>query len=169
MDIRILAATNIDLQHAAEQGTFRRDLYYRLSVLPILVPPMRERREDLPALARRLLQDLHSADPPDLSREVLDVLQRHAWPGNVRELRNTLERALILSRGAPIGPQHLPAELRAGPGPPPLPVGRMEDVERQHIQRVLEAEKGNRTRAAAVLGISRSTLKRKLKDLGLKE
>jgi PAS domain S-box-containing protein len=166
-DARILAATNVNLMQAAERGTFRRDLYYRLSVVPICVPPLRERREDIPALAHRIVRDLAGAEQPALDRVVLEALQRYGWPGNVRELRNTLERALILSRGAPIGLAHLPAELRSERAPVDPAGGRLEEVERQHIICVLEAAQGNRTRAAEILGISRSTLKRKLKELGL--
>jgi PAS domain S-box-containing protein len=169
-NVRLLSATNIDLLQAVERGRFRRDLYYRLSVVPIRVPPLRERGDDLPALCRRLLRDLSGgAQQPALSQPVLDALQRYPWPGNVRELRNTLERALILSRGAPIGLFHLPAELRVEQVKKVPARGRIEDVERQHIVNVLEAALGNRTRAAAILGISRSTLKRKLKELGLND
>src|SRR5262245_50239198 len=170
-DVRLLAATNVDLKKAGDRGTFRRDLYYRLSVVPIEVPPLRERREEIPQLARLLAEDLSKrisvGRRPGLNRRVLAALQKYDWPGNVRELRNALERAMILARGGAIDLEHLPPELRGA-----VPGGsseRLEDVERNHILRVLEAANGNRTHAADILGISRSTLKRKLIDYGVKD
>src|SRR5262249_22114090 len=170
-NVRLLAATNVDLQKAVARGVFRRDLYYRLSVMPIEVPPLRERREEIPQLARTLASTLvrRFSGPRRvvLGRLVLRALARYDWPGNVRELRNVLERAIILSRGAAIELEHLAPEIRgAAPG---STSERLEDVERAHILRVLEAARGNRTRAAAVLGISRSTLKRKLAEYGVME
>jgi PAS domain S-box-containing protein len=168
-DVRLLAATNVELKRSAERGTFRRDLYYRLSVVPIEVPPLRERREEIPSLARSLATDLAThvsgRRRSTLSKQVIAALQRYDWPGNVRELRNVLERAIILSRGGAIEVEHLAPELRD-----PRPGGtseKLEDVERAHILRVLEAAQGNRTHAADILGISRSTLKRKLAEYGV--
>jgi PAS domain S-box-containing protein len=170
-DVRILAATNVDLKKAADRGAFRRDLYYRLSVVPIEVPPLRERREEIPQLARSLADDLSkrasAGRRPALNRRVVGALAKYDWPGNVRELRNALERAMILARGGAIDLEHLPPELRGA-----VPGGsseRLDDVERNHILRVLEAAQGNRTRAAEILGIGRSTLKRKLVEYGLKD
>jgi transcriptional regulator with PAS, ATPase and Fis domain len=174
-NVRILAATNVELKQAAERGTFRRDLYYRLSVVPLVVPPLRERREDIPALARSVLNDLSrrtSYKGTELAPDVVLAFQRYHWPGNVRELRNALERALILSRGEPVALAHLPSEIRnadARSVPPPSPGTNstaLDALERDHILRVLAQVDGNRTRAAELLGISRSTLKRKLALLG---
>jgi PAS domain S-box-containing protein len=165
-DCRVLAATNADLKAACERGTFRRDLYFRLTVVPITVPPLRERREEIPALARALLNELsHSGKTKKqvLSRSVMRALQGYAWPGNVRELRNALERALILSRGEPIGLEHLAPEIR-GEVTAAASSDLLSDIERRHIMRVLDEAKGNRTRAAELLGLSRSTLKRKLAE-----
>ncbi|HEV8323151.1 MAG TPA: sigma 54-interacting transcriptional regulator [Myxococcota bacterium] len=172
-DVRILAATNVDMKAAAERGTLRKDLYYRLSVIPLQVPPLRDRPEDISALARAMLRGLVSGGTErrrvTLDRRFLRALQRYAWPGNVRELRNALERALILSRGGTLELGHLPEELRAaaaGGGAGGTAAGtRLDELERRHIRRVLEECGGNRTRAAEVLGLSRSTLKRKLAAL----
>ncbi|HVY41170.1 MAG TPA: sigma 54-interacting transcriptional regulator [Polyangia bacterium] len=176
-DVRILAATNVNLADRVASGQFRKDLYYRLSVVPIQIPPLRERREEIPALARSILAELgrrasrrvfatirQEPSVNALSPGVTAALQRYDWPGNLRELRNTLERALILSRGDTISLCHLPPELvtAAPPGDRSL---RLQDVQRAHIVRVLESCGGNRTRAAEVLGISRSTLKRTLAEM----
>jgi PAS domain S-box-containing protein len=167
-DVRLVAATNIDLKQALERGVFRRDLYYRLSVVPIEVPPLRERREEIPGLAKALATALATRDSGrsgKLGRPVLAALQRYDWPGNVRELRTVLERALILARGEPIELEHLAPEIRgATPGHTSQ---KLADVERDHILGVLSASGDNRTRAAEVLGISRSTLKRKLAEYGV--
>jgi transcriptional regulator with PAS, ATPase and Fis domain len=171
-DVRIIAASNADLRQLAERGSFRRDLFYRLSVVPVEVPPLRERREEIPALARQVLEELTIREPGRLTyldRGFTEALQRYDWPGNVRELRNALERALILSRGEPLDAAHLPPEIRSSGRKTRDASDRLEDVERSHILRVLEEVKGNRTRAAERLGISRSTLKRKLAEMGLSE
>ncbi len=167
-DVRILAATNVNLAERVARGLFRKDLYYRLSVVPIQIPPLRERREEISALARSIVADLgRRASRPvlaSLSPAVTAALERYDWPGNFRELRNTLERALILSRGDTISMCHLPPELltTAAAGDRSM---RLQDVERAHILRVLASCGGNRTRAAEVLGISRSTLKRNLAEM----
>jgi PAS domain S-box-containing protein len=168
-DVRLLAATNIELKRSAERGAFRRDLYYRLSVVPIEVPPLRERREEIPSLARSLATDLATRVSgrrrAALSKPVIAALQRYDWPGNVRELRNVLERAMILSRGDALEVEHLAPELH---DPRPGDTSeKLEDIERAHILRVLDAAQGNRTHAADILGISRSTLKRKLAEYGV--
>ena len=167
-DVRLIAATNLDLKLAVDQGRFRRDLFYRLSVVPIVVPPLRERRDEVPLLAETVLADLaRRAGKPNVTsgRGVMAALQRHAWPGNIRELRNALERALILSRGETIELGHLPAEIREGKATDLSPTHSLENVERDHIARALKETDGNRTRAAELLGISRSTLKRRLAEM----
>ncbi len=168
-DVRILAATNVDLKVASEAGRFRKDLYYRLSVFPIVVPPLRERREDLADLAGEILSTLERAGArraKALDRTVVKAIERYDWPGNVRELKNALERALILSRGGPVRPEHLPPEIAQRASPAAKESMRLDEVERQHIERVLARVDQNRTRAAEMLGISRSTLKRKLAEEG---
>jgi DNA-binding NtrC family response regulator len=174
VDVRLIAATNKNLQVEVEAGQFREDLYYRLSVMPLMLPAVRDRsREDRLALITRLLTDLRTElpdGPATLSSEVLDRLLGYAWPGNVREMRNVLERALILGRGQPsVSVEHLPGEFRARPGigdrrHTPL---SLEDLERQHIERTLKHHTGNRTRAAVELGISRATLINKIKRYNL--
>jgi DNA-binding NtrC family response regulator len=168
-DVRIIAATNVDLVKAVSRGAFRADLYYRLAVIPVRVPPLRERREELPALTASILAGLaRSADRRDASLDpsVARALARYPWPGNVRELRNALERALILSRGGALRLEHLPPEVVGGrPAHGDALPQRLDDLERVHIQAVLEEVQGNRTLASEILGISRSTLQRKLAEL----
>ena len=170
VDVRLIAATNRNLHDGVESGRFREDLYYRLSVMPLMLPAVRDRtREDRLALIHRLIFDLKRQlpeAPQALSTEVVERLLAYQWPGNVREMRNVLERAMILARNQPgISVEHLPGEFRARPGVgdrrhTPL---SLDDLERQHIDRTLKHHQGNRTRAAAELGISRATLINKIK------
>ncbi len=167
-DIRLLAATNADLRRSVELGKFRLDLFYRLSIVPIRVPPLRHRLEDIPLLIDEILAGLtgtRGTRRVAIHHRAVALMQRYRWPGNVRELRNTLERALILGSGDTILPEHLPLEI-AGDRPPESQSGvTLEDAERAHILRVLDETQGNRTRAAERLGVSRSTLKRKLAEM----
>jgi DNA-binding NtrC family response regulator len=179
-DARLIAATNKDLSAETKAGRFREDLFYRLSVFPLVIPPLRERSpDDIVELISRLLRDAaprHPRSPTRLSSKVLDRLLTYSWPGNVRELRNVLERALVLAGGADeIRPEHLPAALigrRVASGsavrgtPELLP---MAEIERRHIEHTLAALDGNRTLAAKTLGISRATLHTKIRQLGLEE
>ncbi|HEX6645269.1 MAG TPA: sigma-54 dependent transcriptional regulator [Gemmatimonadales bacterium] len=174
VDVRLVAATNRNLHADVESGRFREDLYYRLSVMPLMLPAVRDRtREDRLGLINRILGDLRKelpSGPPAVATEAMERLLGYAWPGNVREMRNVLERSLILARGqALIGVEHLPGEFRARPGigdrrHTPL---SLDDLERQHIDRTLKHHGGNRTRAAAELGISRATLINKIKRYNL--
>lgn len=176
VDVRLIAATNIDLDKAVRAGRFREDLYYRLNVLPLRLPPLRERgREEIADLAVRTLLDLRrriGRGPERLSSDALEVLIQYGWPGNIREMRNVLERVLLLSAEAEeILPGHLPAEI-VGHGS--LLAGNtgegglsLQDVERRHIARVLAHHAGNRSRTAKTLGISRATLYEKLAKYGL--
>jgi DNA-binding NtrC family response regulator len=176
VDVRLVAATNRDLQAEVKAGRFREDLFYRLSVFPLVVPPLRERsREDVLELAHRFLREIgrrHPNSPTELSGKALEVLAGYAWPGNVRELRNVLERALVLAAGSErIEPEHLPPTLK-GPGAPRAAreepsILPLEEVERRHIERTLFLLGGNRTSAAEKLGISRSTLHTKIQQYGL--
>jgi transcriptional regulator with PAS, ATPase and Fis domain len=170
VDVRLIAATNKELAQEVEQGRFREDLYYRLSVMPLRLPAVRERsRDDRIALVTRIFNDLRVElpdGPSQVAPEAFERLLMYAWPGNVREMRNVLERALILGRGQPsIGVEHLPAEFRARVGlgdrrHTPL---TLEELERQHIERTVRHHAGNRTRASEELGISRATLISKIK------
>jgi PAS domain S-box-containing protein len=172
-NVRIIAATNLDLRQMSDRGTFRKDLYFRLSVIPVRVPPLRERREEISPLASVMLRIIGKRDL-HLSEEVIEALRGYDWPGNVRELRNALERALILSGGKPIELHHLPPEISEGAPvdlteatgtPSSERRGSLDDVEIEHIRRVLQETGNNQTRAAKLLGISRSTLIRKLRQL----
>jgi DNA-binding NtrC family response regulator len=178
VDVRLVAATNRDLVTEVEAGRFREDLYYRLNVMPLTMPPVRERsREDRLALLTRLLGDLKPqlpGCPAECASDAIDRLVSAPWPGNVREMRNVLERAMILARGqSAIGVEHLPADLRQrgskgdGGGDKRHQAQSLSDVERQHIERTLRHHDGNRTRAALELGISRATLINKIKVYSL--
>ena len=176
VDVRLIAATNVDLERAVRDGRFREDLYYRLNVLPLRLPPLRERgREEIADLALRILIDLRrriGRGPDRFSTETLDTLAGYHWPGNIRELRNVLERVLLLSSGADeIGPAHLPTEIvglsaRGASGADDEL--SLEEIERRHIVRALAHQGGNRSRTARSLGISRATLYDKLGRYGLK-
>jgi len=174
VDVRLIAATNHDIGEAVRSGRFREDLYYRLNVIPLHLPPLRERsREDRLDLLKRLFADLRAElpdSPADISSEAVERLLVYPWPGNIREMRNVLERALIVGRGAErLGPEHLTAEFGRRAGEPLARVQKvsLEDVERRHIERILRRHGGNRTRAAEELGISRATLINKIKTYAL--
>jgi two-component system response regulator HydG len=173
-DVRLLAATHRDLKAAVDEGAFRADLYYRIGVTVIHLPPVRDRtREDRLALIQRVLAELAEEIPglpTEVTGEALERLMTHPWPGNVREMRNALERAMIMARGrAAIGPEHLGADLRGGRGPGVRRSGpvSLKESERRQIERVIKLNAGNRTRAARDLGISRVTLLKKLREYGL--
>ena len=173
VDARLVTATNRDLVHEVQEGRFREDLFYRLNVMPLILPPVRERsREDRLDLITRILADLKAqlpGCPAECSSEVLDRLLSAAWPGNVREMRNVLERSMILARGQQtIGIEHLPPDLRQrSPTDRRYQAQSLSEVERQHIERTLRHHGGNRTRAALELGISRATLINKIKTYSL--
>jgi two-component system response regulator AtoC len=184
VDVRVIAATNRDLVEAVRTGQFREDLYYRLKVVPIHLPPLRERREDIPLLADHLLQQSTTQarrEVRHITPEALDLLVRYPWPGNVRELENTIERALLFCEGEAIGPAHLPAEIRdrtetirVGLPSDSLclreALGQMtRETERSLIRRALDRAEGNRTQAARLLGISRRALLYKLKGIAEQE
>jgi two-component system, NtrC family, response regulator HydG len=168
VDFRCIAATNKNLETLVKAGTFRPDLYYRLHVFCIDLPPLRDRREDLPLLVNHFLNKFCSATSrpvPQISAEALEVLLRHDWPGNVRELENAVERALVVGRGPEIRPgdfsfQFQQDEPRAGKS--------LDDVERAHIERILRETQHNLSRAARILDIDRTTLYNKLRRYGLR-
>ncbi|HET9553913.1 MAG TPA: sigma-54-dependent Fis family transcriptional regulator [Anaeromyxobacteraceae bacterium] len=168
VDVRVVAATNRDLGAEVAAGRFRKDLYYRLKVVEIRVPPLRERPDDVLPLARALLAGLSQRLGKrigGLSPRAADQLQRHLWPGNVRELENALERAAAMAVGPRIELADLPEEIRRLDGPPRTGAGQrtLADVEREAILSALEAHDGNQARTAAALGIGTATLYRKLK------
>jgi transcriptional regulator with PAS, ATPase and Fis domain len=168
------------LDSAIKESKFREDLFYRLNVFPIPLPPLRERKDDLPILAQALLEELnrkHATKVTELSGEVLDRFQTYDWPGNVRELRNVLERAVILAGEGTIQMAHLPPGFSGAPassgavssdqGDLHIRVGQtIEQAERALIELTLEHTKNNKTRAAEILGISQKTLFNKLKEYG---
>jgi transcriptional regulator with GAF, ATPase, and Fis domain len=180
VDIRLIAATNRDLRGKVESGEFREDLYYRLNVVPIVLPPLRDRSGgDRVDLMERILESLRAqmgARTVRLSDRAIQSLLNYSWPGNVRELRNVLERAIILAGGAGAGvidPEHLPLAVRSSPldsgwrteSEGKLPT--LVEIERDHVERTLRALGGNRTRAAESLGVTRATLLRKIQRFGL--
>ena len=179
VDVRVISATNRDLVAAVAANTFREDLYFRLAVIPLRVPPLRERISDLPALVAHFLEAVaHEMGrrAPVFSAGALETLARHPFPGNVRELRNLVERLVIMNPGARIGSEHVTAALPvasmvANPAPllPTALAEAVREFERRHIEAALAAEDGNRTRAAARLGLERSHLYKKLRQLGLGE
>ena len=193
-DVRVLAATNRDLRADVASGRFREDLYYRLAVLEIPIPPLRDRLDDLPLLTGFLLRKLGQKNHKEIravSPAFLEALTRHTWPGNVRELENVLERALILARADTFGPDLLPPQLAAlvsvnacsvpgdlqllagadqngpQPAPPHALESAMDDAERETLLRALDSYAGHREKTADALGISRRTLQYKLKKYGL--
>jgi two-component system response regulator HydG len=168
VDFRCIAATNRDLEAMVKDGTFRFDLFYRLNIFPIALPPLRERRQDIPLLAEALLKKHATAmnrPVPRISPAALDLLLNYDWPGNVRELENAIERALVIGRGPEIQPSDLPLHPSSSPG---ASGQRLEDVVRMHVERVLEETGWNLTQAANILDIDRSTLYSKIKSYGLK-
>ena len=174
-DVRVIAATNRDLAKAVSAGSFREDLYYRLNVIPIVLPPLRERPEDIPLLVQHFLERLSRELQRRLdgvSPEAMAALMAHGWPGNVRELRNVLERGAVVSKGHVIQVADLGiAVAPAGAGRAPEPSGEprtLEDVEKRHIADVLSWTGGNVTQAARALGIDRMTLYNKIKRYGLR-
>jgi DNA-binding NtrC family response regulator len=168
VDFRCIAATNKNLEDLVEAGTFRPDLYYRLKVFAIDLPPLRERREDIPLLANHFLKKFATAmnkPLPTLSSQAVDLLLAHDWPGNVRELENAVERAMVIGREPEIQPADFPFQLQ----PTQQVAGRtLEEIERGHIERVLQETAGNLSRAARILDIDRTTLYNKLRRYGLK-
>ncbi|MEO5378136.1 MAG: sigma-54 dependent transcriptional regulator [Magnetococcus sp. DMHC-6] len=189
MDVRVIAATNQNLATLAMNGRFRQDLLYRLQVVPLLLPPLRERGDDVVVLAKNFLSDyalMHGVSSPYFSRSALNVLRCHSWPGNIRELRNVCERGVIFHAGEELDDDfvhnqlaaHAPAQLPSGtplldktiPENPPLPNGgiSLNLLERELIQAALLRTQGNRTHAAKLLDVSRDTLLYRMKKHALR-
>ena len=174
INVRVVAATNESLQEKIRAGGFREDLYYRLAVIPLEMPPLRSRLEDVPLLVKHFLQkntSQSSAEPKEIAPEALDLLGRYAWPGNVRELENAIERACALCDDGIIRPRDLPpkvlSESENFTGETGMPIGqRLEDFvrnqERHYIEQTLKFNGGNREKTATMLGVSMATLYRKL-------
>jgi two-component system NtrC family response regulator len=175
VDVRVLAATNKDLTKAIETGEFREDLYYRLNVVPLAIPPLRERREDVRALTQHFLKSLGAPLRLTIAPDAFRALETHDWPGNVRELENALERALIFHRGDVISVSDLPETIRSPKTkesstlPVNLPEAglSLEVVERELIVRALQKHDWNQSRAARYLGITRHTLLYRMEKHGI--
>ncbi|MBI3096764.1 MAG: sigma-54-dependent Fis family transcriptional regulator, partial [Planctomycetes bacterium] len=183
VDTRVIAATNRDLEAAIRETKFRDDLFYRLNVFPIVLPPLRRHKEDIPELMLHFLQR-HGLSMESVAPEVADMLGVYDWPGNVRELENAIERAVIVAAGRPITPAAFPPEVRAGPAVPvtasppppaavpapetpsaPTPSGSMDERELEMIREAIRRAGGNKSMAAKALGITRRRLYSRLKSL----
>jgi two-component system nitrogen regulation response regulator NtrX len=175
VDVRVIAATNKNLEQEIAKGSFRQDLFYRLNVIPFFVPPLRDRLQDIPTLAKYFLNEFSAAygkKTRELSETALDVLLRYPWPGNVRELRNLVERLVIVCPQARIEAHHLPPELFRGVAESPQhPYSTLHEArsayEREFILRKLQEHRWNMTQTAGALGLERSHLYRKMKSLGI--
>jgi DNA-binding NtrC family response regulator len=173
VDVRIIAASKKDLNSLVQAGTFREDLYYRLNVVTIRIPPLRERLEDVPLLAQHFVQIYGSSKPKPvtgISAEAMDVLTRYWWPGNVRELEHAIERAVALTPHPIIYPEDLPQAVHTATVQAAAQAQgwvTLEELEREHIVRVLKHHHHDLGRSAAILGIHRKTLLRKLRQYGL--
>jgi DNA-binding NtrC family response regulator len=178
VDVRVLCATNRDLQREVEEGNFRDDLYHRINVVPVELPSLRERPGDIAVLATAFIDELASANGRPARRitiEAIRCLERYAWPGNVRELRNSLEQVIVLNDREEIRLEDLPDTIRGGTDEPTPATGGLhirpgmplKDVERAQILQTMEEFSGNRPHVSEVLGISLRTLQRKLKEYGL--
>ena len=176
VDVRVIAATNRDLEEAVRDGRFREDLYYRLNVIPLELPPLREREGDVAQLIPHLTAELslrHGLEVPRYSSAALARLQRYGWPGNVRELRNLCERMLVLFSGRIVEPDNLPQEIRQEAKAPVSPFRlpatgiHLDSLESEFIRQALELTGGNRSRAARLLGLSRDTLLYRIKKYAI--
>ncbi|MCS7182306.1 MAG: sigma-54 dependent transcriptional regulator [Thermoanaerobaculum sp.] len=177
VDFRLIAATNRDLESEVREGRFRQDLYFRLKVVTVELPPLRERPEDIPLLVQHFVEHFNLQLGRNVKRvdaSVIDVFRAYPWPGNVRELKNVVESMVLFARGEELSLQDVPAELRKAPSPAPASGSaawvprRMEDLEKEAILKTLEFTSGHRARAAELLGIGLRTLQRKIKEYKLK-
>jgi DNA-binding NtrC family response regulator len=176
VDVRLLAATNVDLEELVKEGHFRPDLYYRLNVIPIQIPPLRDRKDDIPLLVEHFRQKIaertHS-EPKQINQEAMTALLSYGWPGNVRELEHMLERAILFAKGKRVSASDFPEKLRSNT---PQPVAHderaatptLETIEKAYIAWVLQQTGGQKSKAASILGIDSSTLYRKIDRYGLK-
>jgi DNA-binding NtrC family response regulator len=184
VDVRIIAATNTDLKKMVDDGLFRKDLYYRLSVFPIEIPPLRERIEDVPTIASSVLRNLnrlHTKQIHDMDSRIIEAFDRYSWPGNIRELENLMERAYILENSHVLSPESFPSELFAfGPARPNIPIDfsrsledvrdqAIEEIERRYLREILTAHKGRIDPTAKIAGISVRQLHNLMKKHGLRK
>ncbi len=176
VDTRIVAATNRNLKEAVNDEEFREDLYYRLNVVPIHLPPLRERGDDIPLLADRFMEEFsaqHHRQPKEISRQAMRLLRLYAWPGNIRQLRNLIERLVVTVQDPLIEPDHLPEEIqvsRADARTLVVSLGSpLKEIEREAIRRTLIEVTNHREKAAKLLGISLRTLQYKIKEYGIRE
>jgi DNA-binding NtrC family response regulator len=176
VDTRIIAATNRNLEEAVKQGDFREDLYYRLNVVPIRLPPLRDRADDIPLLVDRFLAECsaqHHREPKDVSRESMRLLRLYGWPGNIRQLRNLMERLVVTVKDTMIQPEHLPEEIQASKEDVRTMVvtlgTSLDQLEREVIQRTLTEITNHREKAAKLLGISPRNLQYKIKEYGIRD
>ncbi len=176
VDTRIIAATNRNLEEAVKQGEFREDLYYRLNVVPVKLPPLRERGDDIPLLIEHFLHEFtaqYQREPKEVSREAMRLLRLYAWPGNIRQLRNLVERLVVTVREKTVQPHHLPEEIQASKEDVRTMVvtlgSSLEQIEREVIRRTLAEVTNHRERAAKLLGISLRALQYKIKEYGIRD
>jgi DNA-binding NtrC family response regulator len=176
VDTRIIAATNRNLEEAVKQGDFREDLYYRLNVVPIRLPPLRDRADDIPLLVDRFLAECsaqHHREPKDVSREAMRLLRLYGWPGNIRQLRNLMERLVVTVKDSMIQPEHLPEEIQASKEDARTMVvtlgTSLDQLEREVIQWTLTEITNHREKAAKLLGISLRALQYKIKEYGIRD
>ena len=170
VDVRIIAATNRDLAEDVKNGSFREDLFYRLNIFTINLPPLRDRLKDIPILAKHYLNLFASkanSNVVGMSKEFIDHLQAHKWKGNIRELKNVIERAVILASGTELNVEDLPLELQSNEPTDPLDSYNLAFVEKAHIKKVLKHTSGNKTESAKILGIGIATLYRKIEEYHL--
>ncbi|HET7840488.1 MAG TPA: helix-turn-helix domain-containing protein, partial [Terriglobia bacterium] len=173
VEARIIAATNQDVEAAVKLGTLRKDLYFRLNVISIKVPPLRQRKSDIPILVHYFMEKYQGEDDrtSELSYEALNRLMSYNWPGNVRELENCIQRSLVLGTGPVIQARDLPSNVlyHVGPAPEDPEISPLHDLERRAILQALKTTGGDRLQAAKLLGIGKTTIYRKLKAYRLKE
>jgi transcriptional regulator with PAS, ATPase and Fis domain len=175
IDCRLVAATNADLEKEVAEGRFRADLFYRLNVIPIKLPPLRHRRDDIPLLIDHFLKRHAAGSPPkQMTKETIELLMKYDWPGNVRELENVMERSLVLDERGTITPEDLPDKIRYGLSQRgsliiDSPSMTLEELEKEYIMKVLHHTRWQKKRASEILGINASTLYRKLIGYGLEK
>ena len=166
VDVRFVSATNKDIKKDVTTGDFRPDLYYRIGALNIYIPPLRERKEDIPLLAEHIIQSNPQFKNKKLSKKAVEILVQYGWPGNIRELQNVIRRALFLSTDTTMGPQDLSPDLTAGHA---VSSRKLEDIEKEHILKIYREANGQKRRAAEILGVDPKTLYRKLHSYGIEE
>jgi DNA-binding NtrC family response regulator len=166
VDVRFVSATNKDIKKEVATGDFRPDLYYRIGSLNLYIPPLRERKEDIPLLIEHIIQSNLQFKNKKLSKKAMEILVQYGWPGNIRELQNVIRRALFLSTDTTIGPQDLSPDLTTGHA---VSSRKLEDIEKEHILKIYREANGQKRRAAEILGVDPKTLYRKLHSYGIEE